>query len=186
MKVKSLFFCLIAVFAVTLSSCDKDNNKDKVVVVNYADDFKGTYTMTMKPSISMKIVGIESETPIESIEVSGKCVIASAIKDKTVVTLYDENDTPMLLFAGTCDNTGMHLSSYDVAQEDLYLGEELGYVSMNITLGSATVAKPTNGVISWATALTGTIGMEKEVAPGFSVPVEAELSGNMNFSGTKQ
>ena len=184
MKVKSLFFCLLALFAVTLSSCDKETEKEKEV--NYADYFKGTYAMTMTPSISMTIVGMESETPIESIEVAGKCTITSAVRNKTVVTLYDENGTPMLVFSGNCDENGMHLSSYDIAQEDLYLGEELGNVSMNVTLGSATVAKPSNGVISWSTSLTGTIGMEMEVAPGYSMPIEAELSGNMNFSGTKQ
>lgn len=175
MKFKSLLVCLLTVCAIALSSCGKEEN--------YAENFIGTYTMTMTPSISMSIAGIETETPVEAID-GIKCTIKETTKNSVVVTLLDGN-TPIFVFNGNCDETGMHLKTYTI-NEEMYLGEEYGDIDMNLTFGSATVAEPVNGKISWTTSLTGTIGMEMEVTPGFTMPIEAELAGNMAFAGTKQ
>ena len=182
MRIKSLLFCLLAVCTISLSSCkQKDGEEDR----NYADDFKGTYTMSMTPSISLSapVLG-EMEAPIEPVD-GLKCSITGTIKNKAVVTLLKDN-TPLFVFNGNCDENGMHLSSYNIAQDNLDLGGEYGEVSLDVTFGSVTVKAPVNGAISWTTSLTGTVGMEVEVTTGVVLPVEAELSGNLNFSGVKQ
>lgn len=176
MKIKTLLVSVLAVCAIMLSSCGKDKN--------YADAFEGTYSMVMTPSISVSVAGVEQETPIEAIE-GIKCTIKETVPNTVSVTLMDEDNTPLFIFAGTCDETGMHLKSYTINQE-LDLGEDYGDIDLNITFGSATASEPVNGSIAWTTTLSGTIGMEMEVTPGFSMPVEAELAGNMAFSGIKQ
>ena len=84
MRIKSLLFCLLAVCTISLSSCkQKDGEEDR----NYADDFKGTYTMSMTPSISLSapVLG-EMEAPIEPVD-GLKCSITGTIKNKAIVIL---------------------------------------------------------------------------------------------------
>ena len=141
--------------------------------------------MVMTPSISISVAGIGEEIPMESID-GIKCTIKETALNNVAVTFVDEENIPVFIFTGTCDETGMHLKSFTL-NETLNLGEEMGGdVDLDVTLGSATVAEPVNGNISWKASLSGTIGMEMEVTEGFYMPVEAELSGNMGFSGTKQ
>lgn len=185
MKIKNLFFCLLAVCVLTFSSCNKEEN--------YAEKFTGTYTMTMTPSISVSVQGMgEIEIPVEATE-GIKCVISeAATKNSVAITLYKENN-PVFVFNGTCDETGMHIKTFTIDQvmdldQVIDLGEvmDLSEADLDITFGGTTAAEPVDGKISWTNALTGTIGMEVEMAPGYAMPMEAELSGNMAFSGVKQ
>lgn len=182
MKIKSLLVCMLAVVAISLSSCKKDD-------VNYAQDFVGTYSMTLTPSITATVpVPGMGELPIEEEYFESfdgvKCTIKETVSNSVMVTIVVEN-VPLFNIKGTCDEAGMHLETYKFNQT-LPTGEELGDLALNISLGSATVAAPTNGKISWTTTLAGTLGMDMEVMPGVVVPIEAELAGNMAFAGTKQ
>lgn len=176
MKIKTLLAVLLAVCVVALSGCGKDEE-------NYTESFKGTYTMTMTPIISMSVEGIEVEVPVEAIE-NVKCTITETSKNNVLVTLLDESSSPILAFSGTCDESGIHLKSYTIS-ETVYIDEEYGYADLDLTFGSATVSKPVNGNISWVTSLSGTVGMDWEVTPGYTIPMVAELAGNITFSGTK-
>lgn len=184
MKIKSLLVCMLAVVAISLSSCKKDD-------VNYAQDFVGTYSMTLTPSITatatVPVPGM-GELPIEEEYFESfdgvKCTIKETVPNSVTVNIGVEN-VPLFIIKGTCDEAGMHLETYKFNQT-IPAGEELGNLALNISLGSATVAAPTNGKISWTTTLAGTLGMDMEVMPGVVVPIEAELAGNMAFAGTKQ
>ena len=178
MKIKSLLVCMLAVVAISLSSCKKDD-------VNYAENFVGTYSMTLTPSITATVPGM-GELPIEDFDSFDgvKCTIKETVSNSVTVSIFVEN-VPLFNIKGTCDEAGMHLETYKFNQT-IPAGEELGDLALNINLGSATVAAPTNGKISWTTTLSGTLGMDMEVMPGVVVPVEAELAGNMAFAGTKQ
>ena len=175
MKIKSLLVCMLAVVAISLSSCKK----------NYAENFVGTYSMTLTPSITATVPGM-GELPIEDFESFDgvKCTIKETVSNSVTVNIGMEN-VPLFIIKGTCDEAGMHLDTYKFNQT-IPAGEELGDLALNINLGSATVAAPTNGKISWTTTLAGTLGMDMEVMPGVVVPIEAELAGNMAFAGTKQ
>lgn len=178
MKIKSLLVCMLAVVAISLSSCKKDD-------VNYAENFVGTYSMTLTPSITATVPTM-GELPIEDFDSFDgvKCTIKETVSNSVTVSIFVEN-VPLFNIKGTCDEAGMHLDTYKFDQI-IPAGEELGDLALNINLGSATVATPTNGKISWTTTLSGTLGMDMEVMPGVVVPVEAELAGNMAFAGTKQ
>lgn len=178
MKIKSLLVCMLAVVAISLSSCKKDD-------VNYAENFVGTYSMTLTPSITATLPSGE-ELPIEDFDSFDgvKCTIKETVSNSVTVSIFVEN-VPLFNIKGTCDEAGMHLDTYKFDQT-IPAGEELGDLALNISLGSATVAAPTNGKISWTTTLAGTLGMDMEVMPGVVVPIEAELAGNMAFAGTKQ
>lgn len=198
MKIKSLLVCMLAVVAISLSSCKKDD-------VNYAENFVGTYSMTLTPSItanatavlSIPIPGMDGEIdvpkellnniiPFEDFESFDgvKCTIKETVSNSVTVSIFVEN-VPLFNIKGTCDEAGMHLDTYKFDQI-IPAGEELGDLDLNISLGSATVAAPTNGKISWTTTLAGTIDGIKTEIYGVEASIKAQLAGNMAFAGTKQ
>ena len=132
---------MLAVVAISLSSCKKDD-------VNYAQDFVGTYSMTLTPSITATVpVPGMGELPIEDFDSFDgvKCTIKETVSNSVMVTIVVEN-VPLFNIKGTCDEAGMHLDTYKFNQT-IIAGEELGNLALNISLGSATVAAPTNGKI---------------------------------------
>lgn len=167
---------VLAICVIMFSSCSKEKN--------YAEAYEGTYAMVMTPSISVSVAGIGQESLIEPID-GIKCTIKETVPNTVTVTLIDEDNTPLFIFTGTCDETGMHLKSYTINQS-INAGEELGDLDLNLTFGSATASEPVNGSIAWTTTLSGTIGFQMEITEGVTMPIEAELAGNMGFSGTKQ
>lgn len=170
MKLKTILVCFLAVCAVSLTSCKKEN---------YAEKFVGTYNMSITPSVSIEIMGQQQQIGgNESID-GLKCTIAQVGETQDVTITITDAEMPIVLNA-TCDETGMVLKSMTIS-ETIQDAEELGEITLDVTVGGATAAVPTNGNITWTSSVTGKIGMNL-----MGMPIESELSGNVKFNGIKQ
>lgn len=168
MKIKSLLVSLLALCVIALSSCSEEEN--------YAENYVGTYSMTVVPSITATItiagIEIEQEFPADTIK-DVTCTIKETL-DNSVTVSTNVMNMPLVM-VGTCDETGMHLKSYTINLDQLDLDMDIPINSL--TLGSTTVNEPVNGKISWTSSISGEITNEMGTLP---------IKGNLAFSGTKQ
>lgn len=190
MKIKTLFFCFLAVCAISLTSCDK--NKD------YTENFVGSYELTMTPDFELSVVsdipgiedmmGIGDLVEIDPIE-GVSCNISKVGDDNDVnVTLsYNEEGEimPLGVFSGTCDETGIHLKSMtykETLTDDL---TEIGDVVIDFTIGGATIAMPVNGKINWTSSVNGSLSLNvpTEIA---NIPIKINIEGSLDIVGTKK
>ena len=190
MKIKTLLVCFLAVCAVSLTSCKK--NKD------YTENFVGNYTLTMTPNFELSV---ESDIPgmedmldisdmgaIEPIE-GVSCNIAKVGDGNDVnVTLSMTEDgkvVPLGVLSGTCDEVGLNLKSMTI--NETISGEitSMGDLSLELTLGSSTIAEPVNGKINWTSGVDGKVVIS--IPTGVvDVPVTVVITGIVNFVGTKK
>lgn len=184
MKIKTLLVCFLAVCAVSLSSCKKDKD--------YTADFVGNYDLTITPSITMEVMGSEEALDGEAME-GMTCAIAKTVDNNVSMTIvYTDEETgvpaPVVVLNGKCDETGLNLESKTIVQS-LELGglTDLGFENMdiNVTIGSASISAPVNGVISWTSGINGTIGVEIPTEIG-TMPLDIALNGSLSCVGTKK
>ena len=138
MKIKTLLICFLAVTALSLTSCKKEN---------YAEKFVGTYyNSTVLPTdIKLSIPSLEMEEDFEYEQLENVVITIAQVGETQDVTIafpinldaeiqeevgeYEEMlgvEIPdIIVLTGTCDETGLHINPYTFTQS-VYLMEEFG------------------------------------------------------------
>lgn len=186
MKIKTFFICFLAVCAISLSSCKKEN---------YAAKFVGNYVTTLTPNLQVLMFGeVVAETTDEDV-IEGVTFNISQVGESqdvnmtfTIPEIEESAELPIeipnaVILNGTCDETGLHLSGYPLS-ESISIPELGMDIAINVGLGSATIAEPVNNVISWTSSLIGTIGITMPDMP--EANMEATIDGGIKFNATKQ
>lgn len=188
MKIKSLLVCFLAVAALSLTSCKKEN---------YAEKFVGTYNASITPELTISIPAMETEEVIEGETLEGLTFTISQVGDSQDVNIifplpeFDAEDMDMtelgielpqsIVLGGTCDETGLHINGLSLNQtlpiEDLGMS-----IAVNITIGNATIADPAS--MSWTQSVGGTINITMALMP--EKPIDGTISGGIKFNATKQ
>ena len=78
MKIKSLLVCFLAVAALSLTSCKKEN---------YAEKFVGTYNASITPELTISIPEMETEEVIEGETLEGLTFTISQVGDSQDVNI---------------------------------------------------------------------------------------------------
>lgn len=195
MKIKTLLVCFLAV-ALSLTSCKKEN---------YAEKFVGNYNGTLTPSVTISIPEMEMEEVIEGETLEGLTFSIAQVGETQDVSvtfplegLLDLEDfeemegfegieiPQVFVLNGTCDETGLHLNGLALNQT-LPIVELGAEVTVNLSLGNATIAEPTPA-ISWTSELTGTLVITippmMEDMP--EMTIEATIAGGLKIDATKQ
>ncbi len=195
MKIKSLLVCFLAVAALSLTSCKKEN---------YAEKFVGTYNASVTPELTISVPSIDSEEVIEGETIEGLTFTISQVGESQDVTITfpisesfmeDITDgefaelgielTETTVMTGTCDETGLHIDGITFNQTIPV--EELGMsIAANIELGGATIADPASMV--WSHLITGSLDIVMApIMEGLpEIAIEAMISGGVKFNATKQ
>ena len=188
MKIKSLLVCFLAVAALSLTSCKKEN---------YAEKFVGTYNASITPELTISIPAMETEEVIEGETLEGLTFTISQVGDSQDVNIifplpeFDAEDMDMtelgielpqsIVLGGTCDETGLHINGLTLNQtlpiEDLGMS-----IAVNITIGNATIADPAS--MSWTQSITGSLNIVMELMP--EMTIDGTISGGIKFNATKQ
>lgn len=192
MKIKSLLVCFLAVAALSLTSCKKEN---------YAEKFVGTYNASITPELTISIPAMETEEVIEGETLEGLTFTVSQVGDSQDVNIifplpeFDAEDMDMtelgielpqsIVLGGTCDETGLHINGLTLNQtlpiEDLGMS-----IAVNITIGNATIADPAS--MLWTQSVGGTLNItmtpNTEGVPEMTFDVT--ISGGIKFNATKQ
>ena len=197
MKIKTLLVCFLAVAALSLTSCKKEN---------YAEKFVGNYVATVTPNLTISSSEIGSEA-VEAEPIEGIAFTIAQVGETQDVTLTfpipefaledleitEEELAAMgielpeaIVLSGTCDETGLHCGGLSFDQTltlPLYEGMNLD-ITINLSLGNETIAEPVNNTISWNSAVSGKFIVE---IPGMEgMTEESTISGNIQFNATKQ
>ena len=192
MKIKSLLVCFLAVAALSLTSCKKEN---------YAEKFVGTYNASITPELTISIPAMESEEVIEGETLEGLTFTISQVGDSQDVNIVfplpevDAEDMDMtelgielpqsIVLGGTCDETGLHINGLSLNQtlpiEDLGMS-----IAVNITIGDATIADPAS--MSWTQSVDGTLNITMApIMEGMpEMTFDGTISGGIKFNATKQ
>lgn len=192
MKIKSLLVCFLAVAALSLTSCKKEN---------YAEKFVGTYNASVTPELTISIPAMETEEVIEGETIEGLTFTISQVGDTQDVNIvfplpeFDEEDMDMtelgielpqsIVLGGTCDETGLHING--LALNQTLPIEDLGMsIAVNITIGNATIADPAS--MSWTQSVSGTINITMApIMEGMpEMTFDGTISGGIKFNATKQ
>ena len=192
MKIKSLLVCFLAVAALSLTSCKKEN---------YAEKFVGTYNASITPELTISIPEMETEEVIEGETLEGLTFTISQVGDSQDVNIifplpeFDAEDMDMtelgielpqsIVLGGTCDETGLHINGLTLNQtlpiEDLGMS-----IAVNITIGNATIADPAS--MSWTQSVGGTLNIT--IAPIMEgmpeMTIDGTISGGIKINATKQ
>lgn len=192
MKIKSLLVCFLAVAALSLTSCKKEN---------YAEKFVGTYNASVTPELTISIPAMETEEVIEGETLEGLTFTISQVRDSQDVNIifplpeFDAEDMDMtelgielpqsIVLGGTCDETGLHING--LALNQTLPIEDLGMsIAVNITIGNATIADPAS--MSWTQSVSGTINITMApIMEGMpEMTFDGTISGGIKFNATKQ
>ena len=192
MKIKSLLVCFLAVAALSLTSCKKEN---------YAEKFVGTYNASITPELTISIPAMETEEVIEGETLEGLTFTISQVGDSQDVNIifplpeFDAEDMDMtelgielpqsIVLGGTCDETGLHING--LALNQTLPIEDLGMsIAVNITIGNATIADPAS--MSWTQSVSGTINITMApIMEGMpEMTFDGTISGGIKFNATKQ
>ncbi|MBR6775867.1 MAG: hypothetical protein IKM23_09210 [Bacteroidales bacterium] len=192
MKIKSLLVCFLAVAALSLTSCKKEN---------YAEKFVGTYNASVTPELTISVPAMETEEVIEGETLEGLTFTISQVGDTQDVNIvfplpeFDEEDMDMtelgielpqsIVLGGTCDETGLHING--LALNQTLPIEDLGMsIAVNITIGNATIADPAS--MSWTQSVSGTINITMApIMEGMpEMTFDGTISGGIKFNATKQ
>lgn len=190
MKIKSLLVCFLAVTALSLTSCKKEN---------YAEKFVGTYNASMTPEMTISIPALESQEVIEGETIDGLTFTIGQVgesQDVNIIFPLPEVDVEdiaelgielpqSIILGGTCDETGLHIDGLTLNQT-LPI-EELGMsVAINITIGAATITDPAS--MSWTQSISGTLDITTTpIMEGLpEVTIEGTISGGVKINATKQ
>lgn len=192
MKIKSLLVCFLAVAALSLTSCKKEN---------YAEKFVGTYNASITPELTISIPAMETEEVIEGETLEGLTFTISQVGDSQDVNIIfplpevDAEDMDMtelgielpqsIVLGGTCDETGLHINGLSLNQtlpiEDLGMS-----IAVNITIGNATIADPAS--MLWTQSVGGTLNITMApIMEGMpEMTFDGTISGGIKFNATKQ
>ena len=161
---KKLLVCLLALCALTFTSCNPDPEP-----VVYANDYVGDYTLTMTPSLSLLGYGIEFTTVAVA-----DCEITKVSDNSVKIYIYNGNKIDCVI-NGRCDENGLHLENFEYEISASEYIEEHDYqltMIIDLLLGGVTVNKQYNGNISWVSpVIVGSLELEAygETVDGGSV-----------------
>ena len=145
---KKLLVCLLALCALTFSSCNPDPEPIPEPT-NYADDFVGEYIFSITPTVVSEEYGSIVN------EYDGLiCKITETYTNNVSVSIY-QGSSLVYRVGGLCDASGMRLgeSEFGFSLQE-YVDGILVTLDGESELGGVYVKKPVGGTISWVAPIT--------------------------------
>lgn len=176
MKIKTLLIFFLTLSFIALSSCNKNEIKEKYG--KYSEDFVGEYTLTVTPLLKVINSDGEQDFPINPME-EVPCSMEQCDKSKNGLHIYVGRSAQNINLIANCDELGMYIYEGIIKTEV----ESEGYSEVNLDLVMPTtshIEAPVNSYISMQTPVNGNLTyiMENDTIP-YTLPVigEIEVSG---------
>ena len=169
---KKLLVCLLALCALTFTSCNPDPEP-----INYADDFVGEYIFSITPTVVSEEYGSIVN------EFDGLlCKITETFTNNVTISVY-QGSSLVYRVGGICDVSGMRLgeSEFEFGLQE-YVDGVLVTLEGKTELGGVYVKKPVGGTISWVAPITlGNIDIVVE-----NITLDAgTVTGSIAFEGER-
>lgn len=179
MKIKTLAVCLWALSFITLSSCNRTQQKEKYG--RYSEDFVGEYTMTITPLLkTVTSDDVEHDFPLNPID-EVPLTIEQCDQSNNGLHLYVGRTEQNINFIGNCDENGMYI--YEGAIKTEIDTEEYGEIELDLIMPTTPhIEAPVNSYISMQVPVSGyvTYFMEND-----TVATTSQVIGDIKASGFK-
>lgn len=169
MKLKVVFYCLLALSILTLNGCKKNND-------DFVDKYVGEYDVKITPVFNLVYPGYNSYTLTTDSAIETNCAITNNDNNVTVKIAGVNGVIDDIVITGFCDGYSMRL--YDCSYDGYIRFSLDNNVDCDLTLKNVSVSSPYNGTMSWDMSVSGICNAD---VFGLGQSMQCDVTGKISF-----